>query len=109
MIFRVVWDLIEGILTKGRSLVSLKGGKERGRHKKEKEQKFVFIYLFAAGVLNDRSMKPTTFLCLEPKLETRGTVSPFAHTISYRDFPFSLSFNDILNFSGYAESESKLS
>ena len=49
-------------------------------------------------------MKPTTFLCLEPKLKMRGAVSPFAHTISYCDFPFSRSSNDILNFSGYAES-----
>ena len=96
------------MLTKGRGLVSLKGGKERGRHEKEKAQKYLFIYVFRVGELNDRSMKPTTFLCLEPELKMRGAVSSFAHAISYCDFPFSRSFNDILNFSCYAEPKGKL-
>jgi hypothetical protein len=92
-------------LTKGIGLLYLKGGKERGRHKKEKAQN---NYLFTTGELNDRSMKLITFLRLEPKLRMRGAVPPFAHTTLYCDFPFPLSFNDILNFSGYAESKSKL-
>jgi hypothetical protein len=84
-----------------RGLLSLKGGKETGRHKKEKRK--IFIYLLRAGVLKDRGMKLTTFLVLEPKLKTRGALSPFAHIISYCDFPVAHSFNGILNFSGYAE------
>jgi hypothetical protein len=81
---------------------------ERERKTQEGKGAKIVTCLFAAGNLNDRSIRPTTFICLDPKLKMRGAVSPFAHAISYCDFLFSRSFNDIFNFSGYAESKSKL-
>jgi len=81
---------------------------EEGTRRKSRNNIYLFIYLFTAGELNGRSMKPTTIPLSRAEVKKRGAVSPFAHTISYCDFPFPCSFNDILNFSDYAESKSQL-
>jgi hypothetical protein len=84
------------------------GKREKDTRRKRCKNIYLFIYLFRVGELNDGSMKPTTFLCLEPKLKMRGAVCSFAHAISYCDFLFSCLFTDILSFSGHAEPKSNL-